>query len=99
MSIFQGRWFNLVELDRIINNCLYPLIALRAWFALTPLLRVNGKGNNNTMRMLVPISRSTIMHYSYGLIRTIGSRSMSAVYINKNTVEQKWMIVFINSLP
>ena len=55
MPIFQGRWFNL-DLDRVT---LYPLIELRAWFASTPLPRENEKGNNNTARTPVPISRST----------------------------------------
>ena len=55
MPIFQGRWFNL-ELDRVL---LYPLIELRDWFALTLLPRANEKGNNNTTRTPVPISRST----------------------------------------
>ena len=59
MPIFQGSWLNLVELDRVINNCLYPLITLRAWFDSTPLPRANEKGNNNTIRMTVPISRGT----------------------------------------
>ena len=55
MPIFQGRWFNL-ELDPVT---LYPLIELRAWFTSTPLPRANEKGNNDTTRTPVPISRST----------------------------------------
>ena len=65
MSIFQGRWSNL-ELDRVT---LYPLIELRAWIASTPLPRENEKGNNSTMRMPVPISRST----NYALLVRVDS--------------------------
>ena len=61
MLIFQGRWSNL-ELDRVTQ---YPFIELRAWFASTPLPKANEKGNNNTMCMPVPISRST----NYALLR------------------------------
>ena len=55
MADSQSRWFNL-ELDRVTQ---YPFIELRAWFASTPLPKANKKGNNNTMCMPVPISRST----------------------------------------
>ena len=65
MPIFQGRWFNL-ELDRVTQR---PLIELRAWFASTPLPRANEKSNNNTMRMPVPICRST----NYALLLRVDS--------------------------
>ena len=65
MPIFQGRWFNL-ELDQVT---LCPLIELRAWFASTPLPKANENGNNNTMRMPVPISRST----NYALLLRVDS--------------------------
>ena len=65
MPIFQGRWLNL-ELNRVTQ---YPLIELRAWFASTPLPKVNDKGNNNTMHMPVPISRST----NYALLLPVDS--------------------------
>ena len=65
MLIFQGRWFNL-ELDWV---ALYPLIELWAWFASALLSRANEKGNNNTMRMPVPISRCT----TYALLLRVDS--------------------------
>ena len=65
MPIFQGRWFN-TELDRVT---LYPLIELRAWFASTPLPKTNEKGDNNTTRRAVPMSRST----NYALLLRVDS--------------------------
>ena len=55
MPIFQGRRFNLV-LDRVM---LCPLIELRVGSPQPPWAKANEKGNNNTTRTPVPISRST----------------------------------------
>ena len=67
MAVFRGRWFNL-ELDRVTLN---PLIKLRAWFVSTPLPKANEKGNNNTTRTFVPISRSI----TYALLVQVDSNN------------------------
>ena len=67
MADSQSRWFNL-KLDQVT---LYPLIKFRAWFASTPLPRANEKGNNNTTRTPVPISRST----TYALLVWVDSNN------------------------
>ena len=79
MPIFQGHWFNL-ELDRVT---LQPLIEieLRAWFASTSLPKVNEKGNNNTARRAVPISRST----NYALLLRVDSNHRQSLKANCST--------------